>query len=196
MNFFSFLFFFLIVLTNKICSFIKGYSLVSSTSLPFSLRYDLIRGDLSLVVDQTLDREAISSYKFDIIARDGDNQTGVLHVFVTINDINDSPPKFLQTTYLINNISETISIDSIICRVHAVDDDDGINGEINYYLIKEDDCFQIDQITGDIRVRCLLDYERKPTHRLEIEAKDRGEGYKTDYCTYVFYLLIDLQKQN
>ena len=84
----------------------KGYSLVSSKFLPFSLRYDLIRSDLSLVVTQTLDRELISSYKFDIIARDGDNQTGILHVFVLINDINDSPPKFEQTIYIINNISE------------------------------------------------------------------------------------------
>ena len=58
-----------------------------------------------------------------------------------------------------------------------------VNGEINYYLINQDNCFQVDQITGDIRVSCLLDYETKTMHRLEIEARDRGEGYKTDLCT-------------
>ena len=143
----------------------------------------MIRSDLSLVVEQPLDRELISSYTFDIIAHDGDNQTGILHVLVTVDDINDSPPKFEQMIYVINNISEAVSIDSIISRVHATDDDDGVNGEINYYLISQDYCFQIDQITGDIRVRCLLDYETKSIHRLEIEARDQGEGYKTDYCT-------------
>jgi hypothetical protein len=163
--------------------FFEGYSIVSSTTLPFSLRYDLIRSDLSLMVEQTLDRELISSYQFDIIARDGDNQTGVLHVFVIISDVNDSPPKFDQTIYILNNISESISIDSIITRVHAVDADEGVNGEINYYLISEDHCFQVNQITGDIRLKCLLDYETRTLHRLEIEARDGGEGYKTDFCT-------------
>jgi hypothetical protein len=161
----------------------QGYSLVSTKSLPFSLRYDLIRGDLSLVVEQKLDRELISSYKFDIIARDGDNQTGTLHVYVLIDDINDSPPKFEQSIYTINNISENLPIDSILCRVHATDDDEGINGEITYYLVSHDNCFHVDQLTGDIRVKCLLDYEMKTIHRLEIEARDGGEGSKTDFCT-------------
>jgi len=163
--------------------FLKGYSIVSSTSLPFSLRYDLIRGDLSLVIEQILDRELISSYKFDIIARDGDNQTGLLHVFVLINDINDSPPKFDQMIYKLNNISENISINSILIRVHATDDDDGVNGEINYYLINQNNCFDINSITGDIRIKCLLDYEIQSIYRLDIEARDGGEGYKTDFCT-------------
>lgn len=161
----------------------KGYSLVSTNSLPFSLRYNLLRGDLSLVVDEILDRETVPSYKFDIIARDGDNQTGTLNVFLTIDDINDSPPKFEQSIYVINNVSESISIDSIIGQIHATDVDEGVNGEIDYYLINPDNCFHIDSITGDIRVRCLLDYETKQMHRLDIEARDRGEGYKTDFCT-------------
>jgi hypothetical protein len=86
-------------------------------------------------------------------------------------------------TYIINNISESISIDSIICRVHARDADEGVNEEINYYLINQNNCFEINHITGDIRVKCLLDYESQTMHRLEIEARDGGEGYKTDFCT-------------
>ncbi len=160
----------------------KGYSLVSSTSLPFSLRYDLTRGDLSLVVEKNLDRESISSYTFDIIAYDGGNQTGLLHVYITIDDVNDSPPKFDQSIYTIQNVSENISINSIIIRVHATDDDEGVNGEITYYLINQENCFQIDQITGDIRVICSLDYETQTQYQLEIEARDGGEGSKSDLC--------------
>jgi hypothetical protein len=162
---------------------LKGYSLVSPTSLPFSLRYDLTRGDLSLVVEKNLDRELISSYKFDVIAYDGGNQTGILHVYITINDVNDSPPKFDQLIYTIKNISENIPIGSILLRVHATDADEGINGEITYHLINQENCFEIDQTTGDIRVICLLDYETKTNHQLEIEARDGGEGSKTDFCT-------------
>ncbi|CAF4697926.1 unnamed protein product [Rotaria sp. Silwood2] len=168
---------------------IIGYSLVSSAHLPFSLRYDLIRNDLCLVVEENLDRELISSYIFDIIAYDGDNQTGRLHIYLNIDDINDSPPKFNQSTYTINNISENIPIGSIIIRVHATDDDEGINGEITYHLINQNNCFEIDSKTGDVRVRCLLDYEMKTIHRLEIEARDKGEGLKTDFCTLIIYLI-------
>ncbi|CAF0970255.1 unnamed protein product, partial [Adineta ricciae] len=167
---------------------IIGYSIASSISLPFSLRYDLLRGDLSLVVEQILDREITSSYQFDIIARDGGNQTGTLHVSITITDINDCAPKFDQPIYILNNISETLPIGSIVSRVHAKDDDDGINGEINYHLINQDHCLEIDQVTGDIRVKCQLDYETKSTHRLEIEARDRGEGYKTDFCIVLVHI--------
>lgn len=179
----SFIFFSSLFFSGK-----KGYSIVSSTSLPFSLRYDLIRSDLSLIIDEKLDREKIASYQFDILAYDGDNQTGLLHVFVSINDINDSPPKFDQTTYVFNNISESISFDSIIGRVHARDADEGVNSEIHYYLINPHTCFHVDSITGDIRVKCALDYESQSVHRLEIEARDGGEGSKTDFCTVLIHL--------
>ncbi|CAF1303773.1 unnamed protein product [Adineta steineri] len=168
---------------------IIGYSLISPTSLPFSLRYDLIRGDLSLVVEQNLDRELISSYTFDIIAYDGGNQTGRLHVYLTIDDVNDSPPKFDQSTYIIQNISENILMNSIIIRVHATDKDEGVNSEITYHLITQENCFQIDHITGDIRVICLLDYELQTKYRLEIEARDGGEGSKTDTCTLIIHIM-------
>ena len=160
-----------------------GYSLVSSSALPFSLRYDLVRGDLSLVVERALDREMTASYQFKIIARDGDNQTGVLRVHVMIDDINDSPPKFERASYTIKNVSESLPMNSLVGRVHAKDDDDGINAEISYYLISPESCFDVDQFTGDVRVRCVLDYETKTMHRLEIEARDAGEGSKTDFCT-------------
>ncbi|UJR27627.1 hypothetical protein I4U23_008908 [Adineta vaga] len=168
---------------------IIGYSIVSTTALPFSLRYDLLRSDLSLVVEQKLDRELISSYQFDIIARDGSNHTGVLHVSIIIDDINDCAPKFDQPIYILNNVSETLQIGSIVSHVHATDDDEGINSEINYYLINQDNSFEIDQITGDIRIKSSLDYESKATHRLEIEARDRGEGYKTDFCIVLIHIL-------
>jgi len=175
--------YFLYLKFSKIYFIFKGYSLVSSTSLPFSLRYDLIRNDLSLVVEKNLDRELISSYKFHLIAYDGENQTGILHVYITIDDVNDCPPKFDQSIYTIKNISENLPIGSIIFQIHATDDDDGVNGDITYHLINQENCFEIDQITGDIRVICLLDYETKTMYRLEIEARDGGEGSKTDFCT-------------
>ncbi|CAF1220075.1 unnamed protein product [Rotaria magnacalcarata] len=168
---------------------IIGYSLVSSSPLPFSLHYDLTRNDLSLVVEKHLDREFISSYDFDVIAYDGDNHTGLLHIYINVDDINDSPPKFNRSTYTINNVSENIPIGSIIVRVHATDDDEGVNAELTYHLINQENCFEIDPITGDIRVICLLDYEIKTTYQLEIEAIDAGEGSKTDFCTLIIHLM-------
>lgn len=135
------------------------------------------------MIDQALDRERQSSYQFDIIARDGENQTGILRVHVTVDDINDSPPKFEQSVYTMKNVSENLPINSIVGRVHATDQDEGVNGEISYYLISQEQAFQVDRWTGDLRVIDVLDYETKNRHRLEIEARDGGEGSKTDFCT-------------
>ncbi|CAF1667103.1 unnamed protein product, partial [Adineta ricciae] len=168
---------------------IIGYSITSATALPFSLRYDLSRGDLSLVIEENLDRERVSSYSFDIIAHDGGNQTGLLHVNLNIDDVNDSPPKFDQSIYTLQNISENLPMNSILMQVHATDDDQGINGEITYHLLNRDNCFQIDQITGNVRVICQLDYEMKTNYQLEIEARDDGEGVKSDFCTIIINLI-------
>lgn len=151
--------------------------------MPFSLRYDLMRSDLSLIVDQTLDRETISSYQFDILAYDGDNQTGLLRVHVQIDDVNDCPPKFHQSIYRLTNISEHTPIDSILARVQAEDQDSGVNAQITYHLLTDDPCFLLDDITGDLRLQCFLDYEVKHHYQLTIEAKDHGEGSKSDLCT-------------
>ena len=97
--------------------------------------------------------------------------------------MNDSPPKFDQSVYTLQNISENLPMNSIVMQVHATDDDQGVNGEITYYLLNGDNCFQIDQITGNVRVICQLDYEMKTNYQLEIEARDDGEGVKSDFCT-------------
>jgi len=83
-------------------------------------------------------------------------------------------------------------MNSIVVRVHATDDDEGINGEISYFLLNEQQCFDIDSQTGDIRVQCVLDYEKQSKYRLEIEARDNGEGYQTDFSI----VLIELIDEN
>ena len=156
---------------------------MTSTPLPFSLRYDLTRGDLGLAVEETLDRESIASYTFDILAHDGGNRTGAVRVHVIIHDVNDSPPKFDQLVYTVSNISETIPRGSILLRIHATDDDTGINGEVSYHFVRDEPCFTVDEHTGDVRVQCPLDYETRTKYQLDIEARDKGEGFKTDFCT-------------
>jgi hypothetical protein len=167
--------------------------LISNQSLPFSLQYERERTDLLLVVEQMLDRETIPFYTFDIVAYDGDNQTGLLHVHITIDDVNDSPPKFDQTIYRISNLSEYTTINTIVTQIRAYDNDTGVNGELSYYLLNDESCFIIDEITGDVRVRCSLDYETKRTYRLNVEVRDHGEGSKTDFCTYVLWVQSKLR---
>lgn len=141
------------------------------------------RPDLSLVVETSLDRETISFYEFDVVAFDGGNQTGRQHVRVNIADVNDSPPKFDRSIYVLKNISEHLSIDSIVFRLQAHDNDTGVNSELNYSLLNDEPCFVVDSLTGDVRLRCLLDYETKSNYRLYFEVRDQGEGSKTDFCT-------------
>lgn len=169
--------------TSSSSSPFEDYRLVSNEVLPFSVRFDRIRSDLSLIVEENLDRETISFYEFELVAIDGGNQTGTLKIHVSITDVNDCPPKFDQSIYVLRNVSESISIDSILIRLHAQDNDTGVNGELTYFLLDDEPCFFIDPTTGDVRLRCLLDYEKRTNYRLNFEVRDHGEGSKTDICT-------------
>lgn len=137
-----------------------------------------------MIIEENLDRETNPSYEFEIVARDGENQTGSVEVFVTIDDVNDNAPKFLQAIYEIRNLSENFPVGNVVCRVEARDEDFAVNGELSYHLVSNsDEFFEIDAATGEIRLVQPLDFETKQSHRLEVEARDFGEGSKTDLTT-------------
>ncbi|XP_070545455.1 LOW QUALITY PROTEIN: cadherin-23-like [Ptychodera flava] len=101
-----------------------------------------------------LDREAVSSYSLTIEAVDNGAvpRTGSSVVMVTVIDVNDNRPVFVDSNYDVT-VPEDVSQDTVIVAVSAEDEDIGENAKI-FYSIEEgntDDCFVIDNDTGDIR---------------------------------------------
>ncbi|GLV37967.1 kugelei [Carabus blaptoides fortunei] len=126
------------------------------------------------------DREAIDSYELIVETRNhipDRNRPRVAHVIVnvTVFDINDNCPMFVNLSYY-----AVFSVDepkgSFITKVHAVDMDQGQNGEVRYELIRgHGELFKVLRKTGDIEFKQSLEGHNKE-NELIIAAYDGGEN--------------------
>nr|XP_006811702.1 PREDICTED: protocadherin Fat 4-like [Saccoglossus kowalevskii] len=132
-----------------------------------------------------LDREARGDYELTVTASDRDGLEGsrdaTATVNVTVNDINDNSPEFLQSSYDFN-VAENASIHTTIGVVHAGDDDIGINGRLTYILTSGGQGkFGIDYKTGEIFTLDKLDYENTVVYSLNVSVSDGGEHVLQDW---------------
>ncbi|XP_030069273.1 uncharacterized protein LOC115476840 [Microcaecilia unicolor] len=132
-----------------------------------------------LVLEKQLDREKQSTLPLILTAFDGGDpiRTGTVQVYVTVIDVNDNSPIFSQEVFKIS-IKENMPNDSAVVQVKASDADEGINGQITYIFKNIPDSarqkFRLDPVSGEIRVKGLLDYEEVKRYAMIIEAKDGG----------------------
>ena len=161
---------------------IQEYQLLGNTEV-FELRVTPVIDDdpdIRLVLKASLDREKESSYQLKVIAKDGGepSKTGSVNIHISITDVNDNNPKFVNTTYNIV-ITENHPVGSTIVQVQAHDTDQGSNGIVMYNFTEPTahhygKLFAIDEKTGEISVSETLDYEFRKSYRLVIMAYDQG----------------------
>ncbi|KAL8591923.1 hypothetical protein ACOMHN_039976 [Nucella lapillus] len=97
-------------------------------------------------------------------------------VYVTITDVNDNKPVFVQPRYEASVSENAIRLTSIL-RLNATDKDTGRNGQVTYNISDTfSTVFQVDSQTGVITLIGNLDYESKRTYELVATAKDSGEN--------------------
>ncbi|XP_059221423.1 cadherin-related tumor suppressor-like [Stomoxys calcitrans] len=111
-------------------------------------------GDVSYLHLETtgdLDRETRSMYRLNISAVDGGKppKYGYLQVNVSIIDVNDNPPVFDHSDYIVS-LNESVSPGSMVLQVMASDRDLGDNSKITYYLAETETQFTVDPETGVI----------------------------------------------
>ncbi|XP_065884594.1 protocadherin Fat 4-like [Dysidea avara] len=127
---------------------------------------------------QGLDRETRDNYTFQVEARDGGNQAGVLNVLLIVEDINDNSPTVPQTRYsaMIQESSDT----QPVIDINATDADSGSNGEITYTLTVSSGIrtitgfFIINTTTGEIRTTGLIDRENASQYHMTVRITDGG----------------------
>ena len=135
---------------------------------------------LDLQVNGFLDREAVDSYKLIIEAQDGGSPAlkGTMMVNVTILDLNDNPPSFLQQRYYAT-VPENVTLGASVIQVSAEDPDNGTNGEVTYTINRRQsdskEVFAIDEYSGLLTVNKRLDFESKESHELVVVARDKGD---------------------
>nr|XP_015205218.1 PREDICTED: protocadherin alpha-8-like isoform X7 [Lepisosteus oculatus] len=150
-----------------------------------------------LVLHKPLDRERIPVHRLLLTACDNGNpqRSGALNVTVTLLDINDNAPVFDQQKYSVT-LKENVPIGTTVVRVSASDQDEGVNGEIEYtfrnkFRSRASELFDLDRKTGEIKVKGLIDFEEKQVYELNVQASDKGHVPLTTHCN-VFVKVEDV----
>ncbi|XP_078145128.1 protocadherin alpha-8-like [Centroberyx gerrardi] len=133
-----------------------------------------------LVLQKSLDREAVRSHSLVLTALDGGKppKSGDMNIRVDVLDVNDNTPIFSKDVYSVM-LDENAPVGTTVIQVNATDLDDGPNGDVVYSfgnsvnrrLFK---LFEINSSTGEIIVKDLIDYENKDKYEIEIQASDKG----------------------
>ena len=147
------------------------YSLIDSEdTVPFA-----IDNDTGVVyITNILDRESIDLYQFIVVASNPLGSpvlSSSVSVTVTILDINDNAPVFMQESY-VAAITTGFEVGNQILSVSASDNDAGLNATIQYSLVDTSGKFTITTSTGVIT--STQPFEMTGTFTLIVIASDQG----------------------
>jgi protocadherin delta 1 len=123
-----------------------------------------------------LDREIMPEYNLALVCLDHgkDPQRAVENIHVQITDVNDNAPEFSRMSYTASIIENSYQGASVLA-VTAMDRDAGKNSQLHYTLSQNvQGIFDIDQRTGTITAKSLIDHEEVSQYRFYVLATDSG----------------------
>ncbi|XP_030224456.1 protocadherin alpha-2-like [Gadus morhua] len=159
---------------------LKTYKL--SQNEHFSLDVQSSEDGLSaeLVLQKSLDREKQAVITLTLTAVDGGKppRSGTLEIMVNVMDVNDNSPLFSQSLYKAK-IVENAEIGATLFTLSATDLDDGVNSELVYSFaakgrVDPSDKFSLNEETGVITVKSIIDFEEKQAYDIRVQARDKG----------------------
>ncbi len=132
----------------------------------------------------SIDFESINVYQFTVTATDTgpltERLTSTTNVTITILDVNDNSPFFLETAYITSIPEDSIAGD-LVLNVNASDLDSGSNSDLVFALEFQSDeeagmTFDIDSRTGVLTLSdsSALDRERRSRYDITVNVSDRG----------------------
>ncbi|TRY60847.1 hypothetical protein DNTS_021639 [Danionella cerebrum] len=123
-----------------------------------------------------LDREEKEEYGLLVQAGREEDRLRVVRalVRVQVTDVNDNAPVFVGLPYY-----AAVQVEAqpgvVIFRVTAVDRDKGQNGEINYFLQDEKGHFEVDRMSGELRLRRAFETDLSSVeYQVIVFAHDMG----------------------
>ncbi|XP_077122323.1 protocadherin gamma-C5-like isoform X5 [Ranitomeya variabilis] len=133
-----------------------------------------------LILEKVLDREEKQEHHLILTAIDGGEpaRSGTCRITIVVLDINDNPPVFNQSVYKIS-IRENLPLNTVILTLNATDQDDGVNGEIQFSFDDHTfeparELFSLNEKNGEISINGCVDFEEQSFYELSIKAIDKG----------------------
>ncbi len=140
-----------------------------------SFRIDPMSGEITVARD--LDYEQRMQHELAVTAHDlgTPRQQTMLEVIIKIQDVNDNAPEFDQARYSFQ-VMESVSTNTAIGTVTALDRDSGNNARITYIIQNGNhmDLFGIFADSGRVYTKAALDREARSQYTLQVVAVDSG----------------------
>lgn len=162
------------------------YSIVSGNSFGI---FDIDKASSVLYLLKKLDYETQSSHFLTVNRLDLSsiypNSTNI-EVKIIVVDENDNSPEFPEDP-VIFSVPENVPLNQIVWVYNATDKDTGSFGRIQYKILEQtpESVFNIDVITGELKITKLLDFERCSEYILVTEATDQATNVSERRSTKV-----------
>ncbi|XP_039630307.1 protocadherin alpha-4-like isoform X35 [Polypterus senegalus] len=118
-----------------------------------------------------------------------------MNITITVVDFNDNAPVFVEQMYTVT-LEENAPLGALVLKLNASDVDDGSNGDIRYAFrssvkSKVSELFHLDDYSGEITVKGVIDFEEEEFYEFDVKATDRGQVPISGYCN-VFIKIKDM----
>lgn len=149
-----------------------------------------------LFVERPVDFETVQYYNLlvKVVGRLDGSQARLLRVNVRVVDLNDNRPQFTQG-HTIYAIKENVPVGTALFQVHAVDKDSGNNGTVAYSIISDtvaENHFIIDEVSGLLRTRIEIDYEKVTQLKIVVVAADNATDLQLQLNSTMELLILIL----
>ncbi|XP_040042590.2 protocadherin-23 [Gasterosteus aculeatus] len=176
-----------------------SYSIVSSCFTDYGsgspekkegFAIDPLTGDIH--TRQTFDYERESEYCFVVEARDKGNKAATVRVTVSIKGVDEFSPVFTQKQYHFL-LSESTGPGEVVGYVMAMDHDGGVDGLVEYSLVRSSPFFSINKTIGAIFVSGPV-YRRRGSQASEdlVELVVSAASPRSTSRTTACLVLIDI----
>ncbi|XP_072001845.1 protocadherin alpha-8-like isoform X2 [Engystomops pustulosus] len=177
---------------------VKNYELSPNAYFSLEVQRDKHQSEsLEVVLKKSLDREKEPVFNLTLTAFDGGKPklSGTTQLLISVQDVNDNAPTFSQSvyeTYLLENSQKG----TVVVKLNATDADLEENGEVFYEFSNQVPqfirfLFDLDKISGEIKVVGEVDYEQTNHYEIRIDAFDRGQNPMAGHCK-VLVNIIDV----
>ncbi|XP_048256977.1 cadherin-related family member 1-like [Haliotis rufescens] len=166
-----------------------------------------------IIQNESLDYKKRTFYQYDVQAWDADpdESHGVNHAdqvdfFVTVQDVQDTPPVFTNLPY-IRQVYENATLGTSVLLVQAFDGDIGVPNDLNYWIVHDNaaytDNFTMNNDSGLIKTALPLDTDSDDmkqkggvlsfqVNASEIVTDNQTQGGDTSTVTHVTVTILDV----